>query len=87
MNFSNDMNIYKQYDCVLEIVSFNRVELLTNHMYLIRGKYWKNEPKKYLPKYYIYKEQECIEIGNDILLISMYNNSLTNKVDNGEKLR
>ena len=84
MNFSNDMNIYQQYDCVLEIASFNQVELFTNHRCSIRGRYWKNVPQKYLPKYYIYKEQECIEIDNDILLISSYNNLLTDKIAEGE---
>lgn len=83
MNFSNDMNIYQQYDCVLEIASFNQVELFTNHRCSIRGKYWKNVPQKYLPRYYIYKEQECIEIGNDIILISIYSNGFTNKVNDG----
>lgn len=84
MNFSNDMDIYRQYDCVLEIVSFNRVELFTNHRCSIRGKYWRNVPQKYSPKYQMYKNRECIEIGNDILLISMCNNLLTDKIADGE---
>lgn len=84
MNFLNDMNIYRQYDCVLEIASFNQVELFTNHRYSIRGKYWRNVPQKYLPKYQMYKKRECIEIDNDILLISIYNNILTNKITDGE---
>lgn len=84
MKFSNKMAIYQQYDCVLEVASFIQVELFTNHRYSIRGKYWKNVPTKYLPKYRMYKERECIEIGNDILLISMYNNLLTNNIADGE---
>lgn len=74
------MNIYRQYDCVLEIASFNQVDLLSNQRYLIRGEYWRNVPHRYLTKYYKYKEQECIEIDNDILLISMYNNVLTYRI-------
>ena len=86
MNFSNNMNIYRQYDCALEIASFNQVELFTNHRYSIRGKYWRNVPQRYLSKYYMYKEQECIEIDNDILLISIYNNLLTNRIADGETI-
>lgn len=83
MNFSNKMVTGQQYDCVLEITSFTQVDLFTDHRYSVRGKYWRCVPMKYLPKYHMYKEQECIEIGNDILLISLYNNRLTNKVDDG----
>lgn len=83
IGFSNNMMINEEYDCILEISSFIRVDLNTNHRYSIRGKYWKNVPQKYLPRYYIYKEQECIEIGNDIILISIYSNGFTNKVNDG----
>lgn len=34
----------------------------------------------------MYKEQECIEIDNDILLISIYNNVLTNRIVDGETI-
>lgn len=63
-----------------------QIELFTNHRYSIRGEYWRNVPQRYLPKYYMYKEQECIEIDNDILLISIYNNVLTNRIVDGETI-
>ena len=86
MNFCYNMSLYRQYDCVLEIASFTQVELFTNHRYSIRGKYWSPVPQKYLYKYQLYKERECIEIGNDILLISIYNNMLTNRIADGETI-
>lgn len=57
MNFSNNMSTLRQYECMLEITSFTQVELFTNHSYSIRGKYWRNVPQRYLPKYQMYKNE------------------------------
>lgn len=75
IGFSNTMIKHQKYDCVLEIESFSKVELNTNHNYSIRGVWRKKVPVKYLPKYSLFKEQSCIEIEEDIILISPYNNS------------
>lgn len=85
IGFSNNMLRHQKYDCVLEIESFSIVDLNTNHHYSIRGIWCQRIPSKYFPKYSLFKDQSCIEIGNDIILISPYNNSwISNGVLDGE---
>lgn len=76
---------YQKYDCILEIESFAKVSLNTNHYHSIRGIWRKNVPSNYLPKYSLFREQSCIEIEKDIILISPYNNSfISNSISDGE---
>ena len=83
LGFSRNMTVRTEYDCVLEMASFVQVDLFTNHNYSIRGFYWSNVPQKYLCKYQLYKNQECIEIDEEIILIAPYNNLLTNRINEG----
>ena len=85
IGFSNIMIKHQKYDCILEIESFAKVDLNTNHNYSIRGVWRKKVPVKYLPKYSSFQDQSCIETGEDIILISPYNNSLvSNNISDGE---
>ncbi len=84
IGFSNTMLKYQKYDCILEIESFSKVPLNTNHNYSIRG-IWRNKiPSKYLPKYSLFKDQSCIEIGEDIILLSPYNRWVSNVISEGD---
>ena len=77
IGFSNNMLRHQKYDCVLEIESFSKVDLNTNHINSIRG-FWRNKvPEKYMPQYSLFREQECIDVGESIILISSYNQSLS----------
>lgn len=68
----------QKYDCILEIGSFISVELYANYRNSIRGRFWNCVPAKYVPKYSSYKNQQCIEIDGDIILLAPYNNLLLN---------
>ena len=73
----------KEYDCIIEVSSFKKTELYTDHRYSIRGLFWSCVPIKYLHKYNSYKTQQCIEIDGDLILIAPYNNQLTGKIADG----
>lgn len=68
-------------ECAIEISSFRTTKLFSNHRNSIRGKFWNRIPRKYVSKYSLYREYQCIEIDGDILLIAPYNNLLVNKLE------
>ena len=80
--FSKNMVTNEVYSCVLEVNSFRRVNLYTNCKNAIRGRFWNSIPQKYVHKYSLYAEQQCIEVNGDLILISPYNNILSNVLDN-----
>lgn len=85
IGFSNAMVKYQKYDCILEIESFLKVPINTNHNYSIRGIWRKGIPAKYLSKYSLFRDQSCIEIGEDIILLSPFNNRwISNILSDGD---
>lgn len=81
--FSKNMVPDEEYDCVLEVSSFKTADLYTNHRNSVRGRFWNCVPDRYMPKYNPYKNQQCIEIDGDIILIAPYNNLLSGKAEDG----
>lgn len=84
LSFSKNMKVNQVYDCVCEIASFITVDLYTNHRNSIRGMFWNCVSEKYVPNYRFCKNQQCIEIDGDIILISPYNNLLSGKIKDSD---
>lgn len=84
LGISDKIAVNKQYDCVLEIGSFSIVANNTNNCLSIRGYYRKHIPEKYHHICGLWKEQPCIEVGEDIFLISNYYKSMLNNFIDGE---
>lgn len=84
LSFSKNMKPKQVYNCVLELSSFITVELYTNHRNSIRGMFWNCVPEKYVPDYSFCRNQQCIEIDGDIILIAPYNNLLSGTRKDGD---
>lgn len=84
LSFSKNMKPKQVYNCVLELSSFITVELYTDHRNSIRGMFWNCVPEKYVSKYRFCRNQQCIEVDGDIILIAPYNNLLSGKGKDGD---
>lgn len=87
MKLSDTLNLHESCDAALELNSFSLWNSTEKNRCFISGIYWNRIPVKYLPRYRMFKEQQCVEIADDIILISPFNNALRGCVENGKDIK
>ncbi len=87
LNLSKTMNVegHNKYDCALEIANFIRIDIREKGDYSLKGYFWNKVPENYIKKYSAFRNQQCIEVEKDVILIAPYNNTFTkSKVNDGD---